>query len=127
MSKKKDHGDRNLSLSIDLLTGGKFYDWVVTICFYATIHFIEDVILPCEINNIECKNIGEVRNAYKLKGRHEARAKLVGDKLANVSHCYDWLDDKSRYSRYTTYKVTFAEAEKAKNYAHAIQKACYTE
>lgn len=123
---KKDHGERNYELSDFLFNGKKYYDWVVTTSFYACIHFVEDRLLPTSINGNECKVISEVRAAYKMKGRHEARERLVFEKLELATAVkYKWLDDKSRYSRYRTYKVTVSEAEKAKQYAKDIHKACY--
>lgn len=127
MSKSKGliHGERNKDLCDELLLGKKYYDWVITTAFYSGIHLLEDKILPTQINGQTCKNISEVRKAYKLKGRHVARETLVRDKAdIKVSIRYKWLDDKSRYSRYITYKVTPAEASKAQQYIHDIHKYC---
>lgn len=126
MSKKKEYGDRNRALSQELFEGKKYFDWVITTAFYAAIHFVEDKILPCKISAIECKNIGDVRSAYKMNGRHSSRERLVFDNLpSSTAARYKWLDDKSRYSRYTTFKVTSAEADKAQQYLKEIYKVCY--
>ena len=73
VSKKKSHGQRNQKLSEVLLNGKIYYDWVITTAFYSAIHFVEDKILPCKIISIECKNITDVKNAYKMNGRHSSR------------------------------------------------------
>ncbi|MCF8298014.1 MAG: hypothetical protein K9J13_10755 [Saprospiraceae bacterium] len=125
MSNKKTHGERNRKFSDEILAGKKYYDWVITTAFYAAIHFVEDSILPCDINSKYCKNISEVKNAYQMNGRHAARERLVYDKFPIIAHKYKWLDDRSRYSRYTTYKVTIAEAEKSKQYLSTIYNECY--
>ena len=125
MSKKKIHGQRNKDLSYDLLNGKTYYDWVITTAFYSAIHFVEDKALPCRINNIQCKNIHEVKKAYGHRGRHAAREELVKDKLINIAHQYKWLDDQSRFSRYTTYKVSSTQANKAKQYLNEIYIECY--
>lgn len=125
MRNRKIHGERNKSLCYDLLSGKKYYDWVITTAFYSAIHFVEDIILPCKINNISCKSIHQVRDAYKFKGRHSTREHIVYQFLPEIGPQYKWLDDKSRYSRYTTYKVTLAEAEKAKQYLEEIYQHCY--
>jgi len=123
MSNKRDHSIRNSELSKDLFDGKKYFDWSVTTAFYSIIHLVEDVLLPRDINGVECKSIAEVRKSYSCKGRHEAREKLVSDHCPpDVSSKYKWLDDKSRYARYTTYKVTIAEAEKANQYLAYITK-----
>lgn len=128
MSKKKEHGDRNKKLSDTLLEGKVYYDWTVTVAFYSSIYFVEDALLPTTINSIECKCISDVRKAYKLNGRHESRERLVREFLdSKIAFKYKWLDDKSRYARYTTFKLTSAEASKAQEYLNYIQKECYPE
>ena len=128
MKRRKEHGERNKQLSNELLTDKKYFDWVITTAFYSAIHFVEDHILPCEIKGKKCKNIDEVKRAYAMPGRHASRERLVVDKMNfSTGAKYKWLDDKSRYARYTTYKVTPSEAEKAKQYLEEIYAACYPE
>ena len=127
MSKKKTHGLRNKNLSEDLFSGRVYYDWSVTIAFYSAIHFVEDKILPCEVHNHSCKNINDVKSAYNMNGRHAARERLVFEKLdLETGAYYKWLDDKSRFSRYTSFKVTSGETEKALLYLSEIYKVCYS-
>jgi hypothetical protein len=124
-SSKKIHGERNKSLSEELFKGKKYYDWVITTAFYSSIHFLEHKLLPREINTTTCKNISDVKNALNLRGRHIARLKLVQRNTDNsIAVRYKWLDDKSRYSRYTTYKVTPTEADKATQYLKRISDYC---
>jgi len=60
-----------------------------------------------------------------MKGRHEARERLVFENLDSTTAAYyKWLDDKSRYARYTTFKVTQAEAEKGQVYLKHIHQVC---
>lgn len=126
MSKKKLHGERNKKLSDELFIGKTYYDWVITTAFYSAIHFVEDKILPCKVHSIPCKNISDVKNAYRMNGRHSSRERLVFDNLPlKVAAKYKWLDDKSRYSRYTTFKVTTTEADKAQQYLKEIHDVCY--
>ncbi len=126
MSTKKSHGERNQNLSNDLFNGKIYYDWVITTAFYSAIHFVEDKILPCDVAGRLCKNISEVKSAYRMSGRHSSRERLVCDKLnLTIAAKYKWLDDKSRYSRYMTFKVTQTEAEKAKQYLKEIFEECY--
>ncbi|WP_340064805.1 hypothetical protein [Ascidiimonas aurantiaca] len=123
--RKKEHALRNQKLSGELYTTQIYFDWVITTAFYAAIHFVEHKLLPCEINSIQCKNINEVKSAYGIPGRHSSRERLVFDKLPlDVAVKYKWLDDKSRYSRYVTYKVTKTEADKALSYLQYIQNSC---
>lgn len=124
-SPKLIHAERNKSLAEDLKNGKKYYDWVVTTSFYSSIHFLENSLLPTKIGACECVNIQQVKNAYNLKGRHIARLKLIQMNAPNeIAVGYKWLDDRSRYSRYTTYKVTSAEADKAIQYLSKIEKHC---
>lgn len=126
MANKKNHGERNRKLSEKLLSEKEYYDWVVTTAFYSAIHFVEDKVFPININGVTCSNIGECKQAYSLGGRHSAREKVVFDKLgSNVGARYKWLDDNSRNSRYVTFKITSAQAGKAKEYLDYIYKECY--
>ena len=124
--KKKVHGERNKELSTSLQKGKKYYDWVITIAFYSAIHFVEDKILPKKIGNVHCKNINDVKQAYQMSGRHQARERLVSENLSlPIAVKYKWLDDMSRNSRYVTYKVPPVHAEKALQYLDEIYKECY--
>ena len=125
MKKRKEHGFRNLQLSEKLFNEKNYYDWVVTVSFYSAIHFIEDKILPRNVNGVYCKTISEVKNAYNMNGRHAARERLVWMFCSSIAPQYKWLDDQSRYSRYITYKITPATAEKAIQYLKEIFKECY--
>lgn len=128
MADKKTFGERNKNLSDLLLEGKVYYDWVVTTAFYSSIHIVEDKLLPSTICGCQCDCIGEVRKAYKMNGRHEARERLVFEKMdSKVAVRYKWLDDRSRYSRYTTYKIQPAEGAKAQEYLNYILKYCYPE
>ena len=124
--KKKNHGERNKKLSQSLNDGKEYYDWVITTAFYSAIHFVEDRILPKKIGTIHCKNISNVKQAYRMAGRHQAREKLVSDNLSlPIAVKYKWLDDMSRNSRYVTYKVPAIHAEKALQYLDEIFDECY--
>lgn len=126
MSKKKIHGERNKKLSHELFSGKIYYDWVITTAFYSAIHFVEDKILPCTIRTKDCKSINDVKDAYRMNGRHSSRERLVFDHLPlKIAAKYKWLDDKSRYSRYTTFKITSTEADKAQQYLNEIFEECY--
>ncbi len=126
MANKKIHGERNKDLSLQLLSESVYLDWSITTAFYSVIHFVEDKILPCDVRGAHCVNINEVKKAYKIPGRHSSRERLVQEKLPiDVATKYKWLDDKSRYARYTTYKISKCEAEKAKIYLDAIHRCCY--
>jgi len=124
-SPKLIHAERNKSLAEDLKKGKKYHDWVVTTSFYSSIHFLENLLLPTTIGACKCTNIQQVKNAYNLKGRHIARLKLIQmNAPLEIAVGYKWLDDRSRYSRYTTYKVTPAESDKAIQYLTKIEKHC---
>lgn len=126
MSKKKEHGDRNRSLSDKLLQEKVYYDWTITTAFYSVIHFVEDVLLPVTIEGQYCKCIADVRKVYKMNGRHEARSYLVTEVLGpGIGVKYNWLDDKSRYARYQTFKLQPADALKAQEFLNFIHKQCY--
>ena len=121
-----NHAQHNVATCNYLSKENGYGDWVITTAFYSAIHFVEDKILPCKVHSIPCKNISDVKNAYRMNGRHSSRERLVFDNLPlKVAAKYKWLDDKSRYSRYTTFKVTTTEADKAQQYLKEIHDVCY--
>ena len=123
---KRQFGERNQELSNILLAGKVYFDWAVTTAFYSSIHFVEDLVLPAQIQGKTCSNILEVKAAYGMVGRHAARERLVFEKInSQVGARYKWLDDQSRNARYKTYKVQAAEALKAKEYLSYIHSHCY--
>lgn len=125
MANKESHGLHNQKLSKELFQGKLYYDWAVTTAFYSAIYFVEDKILPCNIAGKPCKNINDVKSAYKMPGRHASRERLVWAKLPSVGIQYKWLDDKSRYARYTTFKIDAATSAKSQQYLNEIHLACY--
>lgn len=124
LNKKTQHGLRNKELCLQLHDQGKYTDWTVTTAFYSVIHLVEGKILPCEVNGEDCKNISHVRKAFKQPGRHASRAKLVETKIPEIAVRYKWLDDQSRNSRYTTYKISKTLADKAIQYLNEIERFC---
>lgn len=125
MAKKSKliHGERNKILAKKLHLEKEYYDWSITASFYSSIHLLEHKLLPVKVGSLTCKNISEVKNAYNQKGRHIARLTLIRDKCPHaIAFRYKWLDNKSRYSRYTTYKVTPSESSKSSEYLDFIHK-----
>lgn len=122
MKNKRKQAERNEQLSKKLLKEGEYYDWVVTTAFYSAIHYVEDALLPCELNGSTCTDIRDVKNALNQRGRHAARERLVANKIPLNSYRYKWLDDQSRNSRYITYKVNKAFAEKALEHLSKIKQ-----
>lgn len=125
MANKLEFGNRNKELSNQLFQGKVYYDWVVTTSFYSCIHYVEDKILPVKIKGVECKCLSEVRKAYSMDGRHAARERLVFEVLGSkIGARYKWLQDRSRYSRYETFKLNNSEASKALEYLNFIDANC---
>lgn len=121
MRRQENQAKRNLELAKKLLSEGGFYDWVVTAAFYSAVHAIENCCLPCKVNEKTCTNIADVSRAYNAQSRHQAREWLAKEKLSfEVASAYKWLDDRSRTSRYLTYKIHKSIAAKAVDYAELI-------
>jgi hypothetical protein len=107
------------------LEGKLYYDWVVTTAFYSSIHLVEDKLLPIDINGVNCGDILSVKRCYRIPGRHAARERLVIDNMdIEIAIKYKWLDDRSRYARYVTYKINAGEANKANQYLKDIYNKC---
>ncbi len=121
-SPKEIHASRNAGLAKKIFEDGTNYDWVVTICFYSAIHYVDDIAFPQDINGITCNNIDQAKFAYPQNGRHATRLRIVSDFHKSIRNKYSWLDQQSRYSRYNSYKVSKDYAEKALKYLEDIKE-----
>lgn len=124
VSKKKEHGIRNMELAKKLYSEGVYYDWVITTCFYSAVHLVEYHILPCNIEGVHCKDIHNVKQAYNSFGKHAARLRLVSLNESSIRIEYKWLEDTSRNARYCSYKINKNQADKAMSYLSVIKKRC---
>lgn len=108
MASNKEHGDRNLALAEILRNGLVYYDWCVTTAYYSSIQHFEGVLFPVKLNDQLCKNIGEARKALDYRGKHETRQQLVYKRFGRtIAMKYEWLENRSRVARYSTFKPEF--------------------
>lgn len=120
-SPKEIHAKRNAALAQKIFDESQNYDWVVTICFYSAIHYVDDFAFPCEINGRTCRNIDNAKFAYPQNGRHATRELIVEDFHGSIITKFKWLDDQSRNSRYKSYIVSKEYAEQALKYLGVIK------
>lgn len=99
-SQRETLAGRNSGLAKKIYDETDNYDWVVTICFYSAIHYVDDFAFPCSINSQTCNNIHQAKQAYPQNGRHATRMRVVEDFHNPIRNKFKWLDDQSRYSRY---------------------------
>lgn len=123
---RKEHGHHNEKLCDHLLEKTGFNDWVVTTAFYAALNFVKHEIFPLNIPGK--RKYEEFEHYFSIEDRgldkHESLKLLVCKNLSQCSGAYRWLLDSSKTSRYHDYRVSDAEAQKARRMLEAVKSRC---
>lgn len=124
--KSKEHAEHIESASVYLDSSNQYPDWVITTCFYSSLHYLRHKVFPFSIvlgkkipnYKVECFedfHTFQTRNGKKL-GRHERFRCLVEEKCPiNVASGYGRLLELSygaRYSDYNYDEIFVREAQK---------------
>ena len=130
LQKRRDHADHNYELCLHLHGRGGASDWVITIAFYACLHYALAAIFPFT----DGKRKGRPRYAdfedYCLKrgierGKHWETRKLVERKLSEtLALKYNRLLDQSWTARYHEYRHSERAGQNAVNVLEAVRAEC---
>lgn len=127
MEQRKNHGEHNEKLSLQLYEGGIFLDWSCTTAFYAALHFVSCRILPNNYNGKNCKTVDEAMKQLNAINKHEATAQMVFINLPAISADYNFLMDISFTARYYNYQVDKHHAKLCKKKLRRIKEVCFPE
>ena len=125
--KKQQHGERNLDLCKQLLSDGKYHDWIVTTAFYSAVQFVEYAVFPVVIKSVKYSDFEEYYDANSKHGspnKHNIRKRLVSDQIPSIKTQYRELLDDCHTARYYTYEVSPNTAIEAKKKAEFIRSEC---
>ena len=106
-------------------------DWVITIAFYSSLHYVRSKIFPLEVT----KENGEKHTHYSFDdyssyhrydgiGKHEMLLELVTTHCPEISFEYNQLKDVCWTARYVDYKFDRAISNLAKKHQAAIKEYC---
>lgn len=108
-----DHANHNCETHALLLSNPGHEDWVITVAFYAALHFLRHKIFPLEVvigeTTYNCGTFDEYYGILKKPkpGKHGAMRNLVELKSPiEVSTAYNQLMDLCFTSRYNSYIVS---------------------
>ncbi|TDG37754.1 hypothetical protein EZJ43_01275 [Pedobacter changchengzhani] len=108
-------------------------DWVITICFYSSLHYVRSKIFPkilksdnggsFKVNSIDeyCRH---VKKGKVFVSKHEHLLILVSDQCSEISWEYNQLMDMSTTARYTDYVTDREMSNKAKAFHKKIKTFC---
>lgn len=107
-------------------------DWVITICFYSSLHYVRSILFPRNIlndgRNVKVNSIDEFcRYANKGKtfvSKHEHLLNLVSDHCSEISWEYNQLMDMSSTARYNDYTTDRSMSNLAKSFHEKIKDFC---
>lgn len=108
-------------------------DWVITICFYSSLHYVRSFIFPrtlqaenggkFKVNNIDeyCRH---VKRGKVFVSKHEHLLNLVSENCGDISWEYNQLMDMSSTARYSDYTTDREMSNQAKLFHSKIKMFC---
>jgi len=121
-----EQGVHNEALCEELAKSDKWNDWVITTAFYSALHFVESRIFPLKVKGItyESFDIYYPSRTDNSRSRHEARLRLVKERLNMAYIAYRFLYNNSGVARYNNYKISSALAEEARKKLAVVKSLC---
>lgn len=122
-----DHGKHNEALYNELFEKKVYPDWIVTTAFYASIHYVEEMLFPTTFFSKMVNNLDEAHELVPIKSRlsrHVTRGKLLEVRLPGCYNSYEKLRKQSQIARYVNYKVSNELRDKTKEWLTNIKKTC---
>lgn len=125
---KKSQAEHNEKACKHLHSSKEFHDWVITTAFYSSIHYIDGCLFPAsyEMTNGKIKNCGSIDDYFsknnQAETKHIIRMYLVEEFCIEIQAQFKWLMDNSSHLRYSDYKTTEEEANKAIEYLDEIKQ-----
>lgn len=117
----------NETLSDHLHIIGTWPDWVVTVTFYAALHYVQGTLFPLVVRN----GTYQTFNAFCApggpghgRGRHGVMLSLVRNGLPRAYIPYLRLLELSKTARYHAYTPHRRSAQEARNLLAAVRREC---
>lgn len=108
-------------------------DWVVTMCFYSSLHYVRSFLFPVILRTRSGKSyrinhFDEYCGHYKLDGlrlsKHERLLNLVAERCTDIRYEYNRLMDMCLLARYKDYHTDRKMSNMAKSFHKAIKQFC---
>lgn len=118
------HANHNVRVCNYLGKSKDYGDWVITTSFYAAVHFVRHLMLPCEINGVEYTDFDVLCKEHKGfgEGRHGFQRTYVQLNYPEIDFEYSKLHDMAVISRYRKFEYTREQSNMAKEYMQDIKK-----
>lgn len=108
-------------------------DWVITMCFYSSLHYVRSFLFPLPAkdnsgNSYKIKTFDEYcrhKNAGKIfVAKHEHLLNLVTEKCPEIAYEYNQLMDMSSTARYNDYVTDREMSNTARSFHKLIMNHC---
>lgn len=108
-------------------------DWVITMCFYSSLHYVRAILFPITLKSkdgtsYKVKHFDEYcrhLNTGKIFiSKHERLLNLVADKCPEIAWEYNQLFDMSSTARYRDYITDREMSNEAKKFHKQIKDYC---
>jgi hypothetical protein len=118
-----EHAHHNYRACNFISQKSEYSDWCITIAFYAAIHYIRYLMLPCIDLGTTYNTFESLFRVKKIQGegRHGYQLRYVKDHYPEIDYEYAKLHDMSNNARYIDYKYGRDEAKQAKRYLNKIK------
>lgn len=123
-----DHANHNIKVCNYLGKKEDYGDWVITSAFYAAVHFVRYLMIPCKVEGKRYTDFDELCRSQKGagEGRHGFQRSYVQLNYPDIDFEYSKLHDMAVISRYRKYDYTREQSNIAKEYMLAIKKYAET-
>ena len=128
--KNLEHAEHNEKVCKYLDKKPEFTDWVITTAFYSALHYVQHKLFPLVISirgkrtKITCLDEYFSKNNPHQLNKHSVLAKLVEEKLSEISKDYNKLKDISLTARYHRYNYPREISNDAKKRLQTIKEFC---
>ena len=123
-----EHANHNFALYKELINLKKYDDWVITVAFYAALHYIDHKIFPIQEssnpNNKTYPNFNKYYTEHRFSSQHNVRSDLVRTLLPNIFPYFEILKTAARESRYEDYNPKTQTIQMVIQSINQIRKTC---
>ena len=99
------HGAHNRDACDVLISGNKFFDWIVTTAFYSSIHYIDQKIFPYQIGTRWVRSTDEASKVLRLP-KHQCREQIVNSSFPEITVPFKFLLSTCFTARYNNYNIS---------------------
>ena len=108
-------------------------DWVITMCFYSSLHYVRSKLFPIQLSTSDGKKYSvktfdeycrHMKSGNAFISKHERLLNLVSEHYSDIAYEYNQLMDMSSTARYRDYITDRELSNLAKSFHTKIKAFC---